>query len=70
MGTSLENKAFKKSKNFNNISWCPSPILLTEKKSVRFLQFSTPKNDFENQNFAIFEEALNNFGRFDDDMVR
>ena len=24
------------------------------------------KNDFENQNFAMFEEAINNFGRSDD----
>jgi hypothetical protein len=28
-------------------------------------QFSTMKNDFENQNFVIFEEVLNNFGRSD-----
>ena len=25
------------------------------------------KNDFENQNFVIFEELLNNFGRSDND---
>ena len=25
------------------------------------------KNDFENQNFSILDEVLNNFGRSDDD---
>ena len=32
-------------------------------------QFSTMKNDFENQNFEIFEEVVHNFGRSDDDMI-
>ena len=26
------------------------------------------KNDFENQNFVIFEEVVDNFGRYDNDM--
>ena len=34
----------------------------------RFNQFSKLKNDFENQNFTIFEEIVNNFGRCDDEM--
>ena len=32
-------------------SWLPSPIFFKEKKLERFNQFSTMKNDFENQNF-------------------
>ena len=28
------------------------------------------KNDFENMNFAIFEEVVHNFGRSDDDMIQ
>ena len=31
----------------------------------RFNQFSTMKNDFENQNFEMFEEAVHNFGKSD-----
>ena len=27
------------------------------------------KNDFESQNFAIFLEVVDNFGRSDDDMI-
>ena len=27
------------------------------------------KNDFESQNFAIFEDVVHNFGRSDDDMI-
>ena len=27
------------------------------------------KNDFESQNFAIFEDIVHNFGRYDDDMI-
>ena len=27
------------------------------------------KRDFENQNFAIFEETVENIGRTDDDMI-
>ena len=27
------------------------------------------KNDFERQNFEIFDEVVHNFGRDDDDMI-
>ena len=27
------------------------------------------KNDLENQNFEIFEEVVDNFGRSDDDLI-
>ena len=35
----------------------------------RLDQFSTLKNDFENQNFEMFEEVVHNFGKSDDDMI-
>ena len=40
-------------------------MFFTEKKSERFWQFSTLKNDFENQNLEIVEEVPNNFSRSD-----
>jgi hypothetical protein len=36
-----------------------------KKKLERFDQFSTLKNDFENQNFEMFEEVVHNFGKSD-----
>ena len=33
----------------------------------RFDEFSTLKNDFENQNFEIFDKVIHNFGKCDDD---
>ena len=35
----------------------------------RFDQFSTLKNDFENQNFEMFEEVVHNFGKSDGDII-
>ena len=35
----------------------------------RFDQFSTLKNDFENQNFEMFLEVVHNFGKSDGDIV-
>ena len=35
----------------------------------RFVQFSTLKNDFENQNFEMFEEVVHNFGKSDSDII-
>ena len=64
----LNQKHFK-NKKFQKISVISSPIFFTEKKSERFLQFSSPKNDIENQNIAIFEKVLKNIGRPDDDMI-
>ena len=60
MGTSLikyfKNQNFQK-KTFNK-NWFPSPILFTEKRLERFDQFSTLKNDLENQNFEMLEEVV------------
>ena len=35
----------------------------------RFDQFSSLKNDFENQNFEMFEEVVHNFGKSDSDII-
>ena len=35
----------------------------------RFDQFSTLKNDFENQNFEMFEEVFHNFGKSDGNII-
>ena len=32
-------------------------------------QFSTMKNDFENQNFEMFKETVDNFGKSDSDIL-
>ena len=57
----FRKKVFQKSKfskDFSNI--------FQRKKSE---WFRTLRNDFENQNLAIFEEIVDNFGRSDDDMI-
>ena len=46
-----------------------SPIFIKEKKPERFNQFSTLKNNFENRNFDIFEKAVHNFGKSEDDKI-
>ena len=35
----------------------------------RFNQFSTLKNDFENQNFEMFEEVVHSFGKSAGDII-
>ena len=35
----------------------------------RFDQFSTLKNDFENQIITIFEEVVHKFGKSDGDII-
>ena len=35
----------------------------------RFDQFSTLKNDFENQNFEMFKEVVHNFDKSDGDIT-
>ena len=35
----------------------------------RLDQFSTLKNYFEDQNFEMFEEVVDNFGKPDDDII-
>ena len=61
-----KNQSFQKK---NCKSWSSSLIFFTEKKSERFRWFLVLENDFEIQNFAIFEKGDNNFGRSDDDMI-
>ena len=45
------------------------PKYSSKKERERFDQFSTLKNDFENQNFQMFEEVVHNFGKSDDDNI-
>ena len=35
----------------------------------KFNQFSTLKNDFENQNFEMFNEVVHNFGKSEGDII-
>ena len=44
-------------------------IFFKEKKMDRFDQFLTLKNDFENQNFEMFEKVAHNFGKSDGDII-
>ena len=68
LGTFLENKVFHKLKISK---MCLIKIgLLAQYSSKnffweRFKQFSTLKNDFENQNFPMFVEVVHNFGMSD-----
>ena len=39
------------------------------KKFHSFDEFSTVKNDFENQNFEIFDKIVYNFGKSDNYMI-
>ena len=47
-----------------------------DKSKLKIKVFTEKKKDFIdcrhflNQNFEIFDEVLNNFGRFDDDMIK
>ena len=68
----LKNKVFEKSKlskTFFSENWSPIPIFFKEKKLERLNQFSTLNNDFENQNFEMFEEVVHNFGKSDSDII-
>ena len=40
------------------------------KKGKKSGRFSTLKNELENQNFEIFEEAFHNFGKSEDGLVK
>ena len=44
-------------------------FLVKQSLLERFDQFSTLKNDFENQNFEMFEEVVHNFGKSDGDII-
>ena len=48
---------------FLSKSWSSSPIYITIIFLERFDKFSTLKNDFENQNFEMFEEVDHNFDK-------
>ena len=62
-------KVFKKSKilkAFFTKSWSPR---IQRFFLERFNQFLALKNDFENQNFEMFEEVVHNLGKSDNDMI-
>jgi hypothetical protein len=62
----LENKILAKIlKNLKNLSWSPRPIIFTEKKIGKIRPIFNSENDFENQNFWMFKEAVNNVGKSD-----
>ena len=68
LGTFLENKVFHKSKISKYVfdkSWSPSPISFKDSFLERFRQFSTLKNDFENQTFQMFVKVVHNFAMSD-----
>ena len=73
LGTLSENKVFKKSKFSKKLKvGLLVHYSLQEKKLERFDwfdRFSTLKNDFENQNFEMFEEVVHNFGKSDGDII-
>ena len=48
--------------------WSSSLIFFNEEK-IEKDSIDLLKNYFENQNFAIFEEAVDNFGKSDTDMI-
>ena len=59
----------KFSKEIINKRYLVSNILHNRKNLERLDQFSTLKNDFESQNFEMFEEVDHNFGKFDSDII-
>ena len=62
-----------KNKNFQKISVIKVGLLHQYSTQnfflERFNQFSTLKNDFESQNFEMFDEVSHNFGMSDDGMI-
>ena len=54
-------KKSKFSKRFINVSWSPNQIFFTN----FFFWKVSMKNDFETQNFEIFDEVVHNFGKPD-----
>ena len=60
---------YLKNQNFQNTFLTKVGLLVKEKKMERFDQFSTLKNDFENQNFEMLEEVIHNFGKSDGDII-
>ena len=55
-------------KDFNR-DCSPNPAFLKNFFLEIFNKFSTHKNDFENQNFEMFEEVIHNFCKFDSDII-
>ena len=62
-----------KNQNFQKLfyikSWSPSPIFFKEIFLGKIRPIFNTKNDFENQNFEMFEEVVHNFGKSDPDII-
>ena len=62
-----------KNQNFQNIFLSTVGLLVQYSSKnfflERFDQFSTLKNEFENQNFQIFKEVVHNFGKSAGDII-
>jgi hypothetical protein len=64
----FKNPNFQKKKNLIKVGL---PVQYSTQRFFfeRFNQFSTFKNDFENQNFEMFEEVVHNFSKSDGDTI-
>ena len=51
------------------MNWCPNQIFFTEKEMERLDQFQTLKNDFQTQNFEIFDKVVHYFVKSDDVII-
>ena len=72
LDTFLVNKVLEKSKfskNFINISWSPNQIFFTEFSFGKIRPILDTENDFETQNFEIFEKVVHNFGKPDEVII-
>ena len=72
LSTFLGNKVPKNSK-IHNIFLIKVGLLVKYSSKNFFLEifdhFLTLKNDFENQNFEMFEEVVHNFGKFGGEII-
>ena len=65
----LENKLILKSKLIPSLKMWSSSLIFFNEEKIEKDSIDLLKNYFENQNFAIFEEAVDNFGKSDTDMI-
>jgi hypothetical protein len=69
----IVNRVHYKSQSFQKIPLIKVGLLIKyfSKKNFleRFDQFKTLKNDFETQNFEIFDKVIHSFGKSDDVII-
>ena len=66
----IMNRTVKRWVHFQKIKHFKNQNIQKKKNLERFGQFSTLKNDFENQNFEMFEEVAHNVGKSDGDTIQ